>query len=309
MSSYHLNGGGDLIWQLGTAYFGCRTPDGRFDPVLFAETAVHPKIKLMELKLSQGGKPGYGGVLPSSKVSPEIAAIRGVRVGERVVSPPSHPGIESARDLLRFVQRLRDLSGNKPVGIKLCVGNERELVDLTDAMRSTGIAVDYIVVDGAEAGTGAAPLEFANHVGTPLEQGLVLVVDTLRRLDLRDRVRVFASGRVLTGFDMFRASAHHRAFRGSGRAGQGPARAAVSRRDDRQLPQSARGGGRSRPERARTPARAAAHLADPSREPGRAVSRSGGGGIRVEAHPTPTPCAALASSRASFQRLAVPRSR
>jgi glutamate synthase domain-containing protein 2 len=207
VSAYHLEGGGALIWQIGTAYFGCRTADGRFDPVRFAKMAAHDSVKMIELKLSQGGKPGYGGVLPASKVSAEIAAIRGVRQGERVVSPPAHPGIESAGDLLRFVSRLRDLSGNKPVGIKLCVGTERDVVDLAEAMCTTGIAVDYIVVDGAEGGTGAAPLEFANHVGAPLEHGLVLLVDTLRRLGLRDRVRVFASGRVLTGFDLFRAIA------------------------------------------------------------------------------------------------------
>jgi glutamate synthase domain-containing protein 2 len=207
VSSHHLEGGGSLIWQLGTAYFGCRTADGRFDPARFAETAAHENVKMIEVKLSQGGKPGYGGVLPASKVSAEIAAIRGVRKGERVVSPPAHPDIESPRDLLRFVERLRDLSGNKPVGIKLCVGSEREVVDLVRAMATTGIAADYIVVDGAEGGTGAAPLEFTNHVGAPLENGLVLMVDTLRRLGLRERVRVFASGRVLTGFDLFRAIA------------------------------------------------------------------------------------------------------
>jgi glutamate synthase domain-containing protein 2 len=206
VSTHHLEGGGDLIWQLGTSYFGCRTPDGHFDPQKFRELAQHPHVKMIEVKLSQGGKPGYGGVLPAAKVSAEIAAIRGVPVGTRVVSPPSHPGVESAHDLLHFVQRLRELSA-KPVGVKLCVGAERDVVELVEAMRATDIALDYVVVDGSEAGTGAAPVEFANHVGAPLEQGLVLVVDALERFGLRHRTKVFASGRILSGFDMFRALA------------------------------------------------------------------------------------------------------
>lgn len=207
VSPHHLAGGGDLIWQLGTAYFGCRTSEGHFDPERFRDVAQHPNIKMIELKLSQGGKPGYGGVLPASKVSAEIAAIRGVRQGQRVVSPPRHPGIESPAALLHFVARLRELSGHKPVGVKLCVGAERDVVELVETMAKTGITLDYVVVDGAEAGTGAAPLEFANHVGAPLEHGLVLMVDTLRRAGLRDVTKVFASGRVLTGFDVFRAVA------------------------------------------------------------------------------------------------------
>ncbi len=206
VSTHHLEGGGDLILQLGTSYFGCRTSDGRFDPDKFSELAQHPQIKMIEIKLSQGGKPGYGGVLPASKVSAEIAAIRGVPIGTRVVSPPSHPGIESALDLLHFVQRLRELSA-KPVGVKLCVGTERDVVELVEAMHATGTALDYVVVDGSEAGTGAAPVEFANHVGAPLEQGLVLFVDTLEKFGLRQRTKVFASGRILSGFDVFRAIA------------------------------------------------------------------------------------------------------
>lgn len=207
VSSHHLNGGGDLIWQLGTAYFGCRTRDGHFDPVRFRDVARQPNIKMIELKLSQGGKPGYGGVLPASKVSAEISAIRGVPLGERVVSPSRHPGLDTPAALLAFAARLRELSGGKPVGMKMCVGSERDVEQLVNAMVRTGLTLDYIVVDGAEAGTGAAPLEFANHVGAPLEHGLVLWVDALRRAGLRDVTKVFASGRVLTGFDVFRAIA------------------------------------------------------------------------------------------------------
>ncbi|GMV19276.1 MAG: FMN-binding glutamate synthase family protein [Polyangiaceae bacterium] len=207
VSPHHLAGGGDLIWQLGTAYFGCRDREGRFDPEKFRDVAQHPNIKMIELKLSQGGKPGYGGVLPASKVSAEIATIRGVRQGERVMSPSRHPGIDSPVALLHFIAQLRDLSGRKPVGVKLCVGAERDVVELIEAMIKTGITLDYIVVDGAEGGTGAAPQEFTNHVGAPLEHGLVLVVDTLRRAGLRDMTKVFASGRILTGFDLLRAIA------------------------------------------------------------------------------------------------------
>ena len=207
VSAYHLEGGGDLVWQIGTGYFGCRDRDGAFDPARFAERASAPAIKMVEIKLSQGAKPGYGGILPASKVTPEIAALRGVPLGERVVSPPFHSAFSGPKGLLELVARLRELSGGKPVGVKLCIGRPRDFFALCKAMRATGIVPDYFAIDGAEAGTGAAPFEFVNHVGAPLDHGLWLAHGALLGTGLRTKTKLFASGRIATGFDIFRVLA------------------------------------------------------------------------------------------------------
>ncbi|GAB4330149.1 MAG: FMN-binding glutamate synthase family protein [Dehalococcoidia bacterium] len=202
ISPYHLEHGGDLIWQIGTGYFGCRTLDGEFDPDRFQEKAALPAVKMIELKLSQGAKPGHGGFLPGVKVTPEIAAIRGVPVGRDVVSPAAHRAFDSPRGLLEFLDRLRTLSGGKPVGFKLCVGDEREFFAICKAIAETGLAPDFITVDGAEGGTGAAPLEFSNSVGMPLRDALKFVHAALVGIGYRDHVRIIASGRIVTGFDL-----------------------------------------------------------------------------------------------------------
>ena len=207
LSPYHLGPGGDLIWQIGTGYFGCRTPDGRFDPDRFRDQAAHDAVRMIELKLSQGAKPGHGGVLPGPKVSEEIAAIRGVTPWQTVISPPAHSTFSTPAGLLEFVARLRDLSGGKPVGFKLCVGYRVEFLAVCKAMLDTGITPDFITVDGGEGGTGAAPLEFANSLGMPARDGWMLVHNALTGLGLRDRVTVIASGKILTGFHMVRALA------------------------------------------------------------------------------------------------------
>jgi len=202
VSPYHLEAGGDLIWQLGTGYFGARDAEGSFCPKSFAETAQLPQVKMIEVKLSQGAKPGHGGILPAAKLTREIASIRGVPMGHDVISPPSHKAFSTPDGLLRFVAQLRELSGGKPVGFKLCVGKHREVFAICKAMLTTGILPDFITVDGAEGGTGAAPVEFANVLGTPLIDGLVFVHNALVGIGVRDRVKVIASGRVITGFDM-----------------------------------------------------------------------------------------------------------
>ena len=202
ISPYHLEGGADLIWQIGTGYFGCRTPDGRFNPDSFAERAQLDRVRMIELKLSQGAKPGHGGILPGAKVTPEIARIREVPLGKDVISPPGHSAFSTPIELLEFVAHLRELSGGKPVGIKLCVGKRREFIAIGKAMLETGITPDFVAVDGGEGGTGAAPLEFSNHLGTPLTEGLSLVHNVLTGFDLRSKVRVLSSGKVTTGFTM-----------------------------------------------------------------------------------------------------------
>lgn len=207
VSPYHLQPGGDLIWQVGTGYFGCRGSNGEFDPERFTETVAHDEIKMVELKLSQGAKPGHGGILPAAKVTAEIAGIRGIPVGETCVSPPSHTAFSTPTGLLEFIARLRELSGGRPVGIKLCVGRPEEFLSICLAIRKTGIAPDYVAVDGGEGGTGAAPIEFSNHVGMPLTDGLVTVHNLLVGFGLRDNIRIIASGKVTTGFKMARLMA------------------------------------------------------------------------------------------------------
>ena len=207
ISPHHLEPGGDLVWQVGTGYFGCRDARGRFDAQRFAENAVRPQVKMIELKLSQGAKPGHGGILPAAKVTAEIARIRGVQEGETVLSPPAHTAFGNPRELLAFLARLRELSGGKPVGIKMCVGNPSEFLGLCKAMHEQQAWPDYIAVDGGEGGTGAAPLEFSNSVGSPLIDGLVFVHNALTGFGLRERLKVIASGRLITGFDLARALA------------------------------------------------------------------------------------------------------
>jgi glutamate synthase domain-containing protein 2 len=203
LSPHHLSEGGDLVWQVGTGYFGCRTKDGDFAPELFKETASSPTVKMIEIKLSQGAKPSHGGILPAAKITPEIVAIRKVEFGKDVVSPPAHRAFSDPRGLLKFVKQLRELSGGKPIGFKLCLGQPSEFVSICKAMLETGIMPDFITVDGGEGGTGAAPLEFSNSVGAPLEEGLTFVNDVLTGYDLRQHIRVIASGKVMTGFNMF----------------------------------------------------------------------------------------------------------
>ena len=207
ISPYHLEGGADIAWQIGTGYFGCRTLDGQFSPEMFADKASHPQVKIIDLKLSQGAKPGHGGILPASKVTPEIAKIRGVPMGVDVISPPGHTTFSTPIGLLEFVAQLRELSGGKPVGFKLCVGKRREFLAICKAMVETGILPDYITVDGGEGGTGAAPLEFANHLGTPLIEGLIFVHNALIGFGIRDKITVIASGKVSSGFNMVKRMA------------------------------------------------------------------------------------------------------
>lgn len=207
ISPYHLREGGDLIWEIGSGYFGCRTADGRFDEQRFAQQATMPQVKMIEIKLSQGAKPGHGGVLPASKVTPEIAATRGVPMGQDCVSPAHHSEFSTPVELLAFVQKLRTLSGGKPVGFKLCVGHPWEWFAIAKAMVEVGIQPDFIVVDGSEGGTGAAPVEFADHVGYPLHDALRLVHNTLIGLNIRDNVCLIASGKIISAFDIVRTCA------------------------------------------------------------------------------------------------------
>jgi glutamate synthase domain-containing protein 2 len=200
LSPYHLEPGGDLVWQIGTGYFSTRGPDGRFSEEAFRVRAILPQVKMIEIKLSQGAKPGHGGILPASKVTKEISEIRAVPMGEDVISPSAHTAFDSPEGLLHFVKRLRDLSGGKPVGFKLCVGKKREFFAIVKAMLSTGIRPDFITVDGGEGGTGAAPLEFSNSVGTPLSEGLVFVHNALVGAGVRDEIRLIASGSITSGF-------------------------------------------------------------------------------------------------------------
>ncbi|HEY4018158.1 MAG TPA: FMN-binding glutamate synthase family protein [Pseudonocardiaceae bacterium] len=202
LSDYHLRGGGDLIWEIGTGYFGCRTVGGGFDADMFADKAMQDAVKCVSLKLSQGAKPGIGGVLPGPKVNAEIARVRGVPVGRTVISPPYHRVFSSPRELVTFVARLRELSKGKPVGFKLCVGSRSQFLAVCKAMLAEGVTPDFIVVDGAEGGTGAAPLEFADQVGLPLTDGLITVHNALVGTGLRDKIRIGASGKVATGADI-----------------------------------------------------------------------------------------------------------
>jgi glutamate synthase domain-containing protein 2 len=202
MSDYHLGPGGDIVWQIGTGYFGCRDDHGNFNPERFAEKAKFPNVKMIELKLSQGAKPAHGGILPKAKITPEIARIRGVGMDKDINSPPGHSAFQNPTEMMTFIVKLRELSGGKPVGIKLCVGREEEFQTLCLAMKQTGIVPDFITVDGGEGGTGAAPLEFSNHVGMPLRDGLRLVHRVLKQHGLREQTRIIVSGKIFTAFNM-----------------------------------------------------------------------------------------------------------
>ncbi|WP_421994904.1 FMN-binding glutamate synthase family protein [Reyranella sp.] len=206
-SPYHREGGGDIIWEIGSGYFGARNPDGTFSAERFAATAVNPQIKMIEVKLSQGAKPGHGGVLPAPKVSAEIALTRGVAMGEDCISPSRHSAFSTPLEMMGFIAELRRLSGGKPTGFKLCIGHEWEFLAICKAMLETGIYPDFIVVDGKEGGTGAAPMEFLDHIGKPMRQGLFLVHNALIGIGVRDRIKVGVAGRIVTAFDMIRAMA------------------------------------------------------------------------------------------------------
>ena len=197
-TGYHRQHGGDIILQVGSGYFGCRNPNGSFSPERFAEQANEPQVKMIEIKLSQGAKPGHGGVLPAAKVSPEIAVARGVPIGRDCISPAWHSEFSTPRGLLEFIERLRRLALGKPVGFKLCVGHPGEFLGICKAMLETGIYPDFIVIDGAEGGTGAGPLEFLDHVGMPLREGLMFVHNALVGLNIRDHIKLGASGKIIT---------------------------------------------------------------------------------------------------------------
>ena len=207
ISAHHRVHGGDLIWEIGSGYFGCRNDDGTFNADRFSDNARDPQVKMIELKFSQGAKPGHGGVLPGPKVTPEIAAARGVPEGVDCVSPASHSAFSTPTEMMHFIARLRELSGGKPTGFKLCIGHPWEWFAMVKAMVATGITPDFIVVDGAEGGTGAAPLEFTDHVGSPLQEGLLLVHNTLRGAGLRSKIRVGCAGKVVSAFDIARLMA------------------------------------------------------------------------------------------------------
>ena len=202
LTPYHEQNGGDIVWQIGTGYFGCRTKDGKFDADLFKEKACLPQVKMIEIKLSQGAKPGHGGILPAYKNTPEIAKIRGVEPGTQVDSPPRHSAFSTPLEMIDYIQQLRDLSGGKPIGIKLALGRKSEFIAMCKAMVETGITPDFITVDGGEGGTGAAPLEYSNSIGFPLREALSFVDDCLIGFDLRKEVKIIASGKIITAFQL-----------------------------------------------------------------------------------------------------------
>ena len=202
ISPYHLEYGGDLVWEIGSGYFGCRTLDGQFDPERFAAQAKLPQVKMVEIKLSQGAKPGHGGILPKSKISEEIAQIRGISRDHDCVSPSSHPAFSTPIEMMNFIQQLRELSNGKPVGFKLCLGQPWQFMSIVKAMLHTQIYPDFIVVDGSEGGTGAAPIELIDYVGAPLREGLLFVHNTLVGAGLRDKIKIGASGKIISAFDI-----------------------------------------------------------------------------------------------------------
>lgn len=218
ISRYHRRHGGDLIWEIGSGYFGCRKPDGTFDEERFVRNATEPQVKMIEIKLSQGAKPGHGGMLPGPKVTPEIAEARGVPPWQDVVSPASHSAFRTPIELLEWIDRLRGLSGGKPVGFKFALGHPWEWFAICKAMLVTGLTPDFIVVDGKEGGTGAAPVEFLDRIGTPMRDALVLVHNTLVGVNLRHRVRIGVAGKIVSGFDIARVMALGADWCNSGRA-------------------------------------------------------------------------------------------
>lgn len=204
IAKYHLQGG-DLVYEVGTGYFGCRTDKGNFSPEKFKEKAAIHEVKMIEIKISQGAKPGHGGVLPAIKNNEEIAKIRGIKPHTAVLSPPGHSAFSDAEGLLRFVQQMRELSNGKPIGFKLCIGSKEEFEEICQKMVETGIKPDFITIDGGEGGTGAAPIDFTNYVGMPWEKGLVFAVDTLNGYDLKKDIKIITATKILTAFDVFKA--------------------------------------------------------------------------------------------------------
>lgn len=207
LSPYHRENGGDIIWELGSGYFGCRNPDGSFSPERFAETATLDQVKMIEIKLSQGAKPGHGGVLPQAKITEEISNIRGIPMDRDCLSPAAHPAFSTPLEMMAFIRQLRELSGGKPVGFKLCVGHAHEFLAIVKAMLESGTTPDFIVVDGKEGGTGAAPQEFIDHIGMPLREGLTFVHNALVGAGLRDKIKIGCSGMVISAFDIARIMA------------------------------------------------------------------------------------------------------
>ena len=201
ISEYHLHGA-DIIWQIGTGYFGCRNNDGSFSESLFASNAALPEVKMIELKLSQGAKPGHGGLLPAQKNTPEIARIRNISPYKTVHSPSAHSAFGNARELVYFLGKLRHLSGGKPVGFKICIGRKEEFIEIIQAIDNVGIIPDFITIDGAEGGTGAAPLEFIDYMGMALVDALVFASNTLSEFDLKKHIKIIASGKMITAFDI-----------------------------------------------------------------------------------------------------------
>lgn len=207
LSDYHLKHNGDVIWQIGTGYFGCRDEHGKFNPELFAEKSTHPNVKMIELKISQGAKPGHGGILPASKNTEEIARIRHIQPHTKVVSPPYHSAFDTPLEMVQFIQKLRELSGGKPVGFKLCIGHKSEFIAICKAMIHLDVYPDFITVDGGEGGTGAAPPEFSNRVGAPMIDSVDFVHNILNGLNIRQHIKIFASGKIISAFDVARALA------------------------------------------------------------------------------------------------------
>ncbi len=204
ISDYHRKGG-DIVYEIGTGYFGCRTDDGHFSPERYAEKAAFPEVKMIEIKISQGAKPGHGGVLPAAKNTEEISRIRGTVPFTQVLSPPSHSAFSNPMELLGFIKQLRELSNGKPIGFKLCIGSKQEFIDICEAMIQTGVKPDFITVDGAEGGTGAAPIDFSNAVGMPWEKGLLFVVDTLNGYNLKKDIKIYTATKIFSAFDIFKA--------------------------------------------------------------------------------------------------------
>ncbi|MDX2479558.1 MAG: FMN-binding glutamate synthase family protein [Desulfuromusa sp.] len=217
ISRYHRKPGGDLNWQIGSGYFGCRDNAGQFEPGAFADQSKDDQVKMIEIKISQGAKPGHGGILPGEKVTAEIAEARGVPIGTDCVSPPSHSAFSTPTELLEFVARLRELSGGKPVGFKVCIGHPWEFLGVCKAMLETEVYPDFIIVDGGEGGTGAAPLEFTDRIGFPLKEGLVIVHNALTGIGVRDKIRIGASGKMVTGIGIAAAVALGADFANSAR--------------------------------------------------------------------------------------------
>ncbi len=204
LSKHHLKEGGDLIWQLGTAYFGTRDKNGYFDPTTFQKKSQLPAVKMIEIKLSQGAKPSHGGVLPAAKISKEIAEIRGIKRGQDCISPPTHTAFSTPIEMMHFIQKLRELSNGKPIGFKICIGYRRQFMSICKAMLETNIFPDFITVDGAEGGTGAAPVEYTNYLGVPADEAVAFVHNTLVGANIRQHIKIISSAKVVSGFDIIR---------------------------------------------------------------------------------------------------------